>query len=40
MFYLPSDNSKKWFEYLKGRYEKREYKPFISYMKKYFLKKV
>lgn len=40
VLYLPSDNSKKWYEYLKKWYEKGEYQPFISYLKKYFIKKV
>lgn len=40
VLYLPSDNGKKWYEYLKSWYEKGEYQSFISYLKKYFLKKV
>ncbi len=40
VLYLPSDNGKKWYEYLKSWYEKGEYQPFISYLKKYLIKKV
>ncbi|MFP7373266.1 recombinase family protein [Enterococcus faecium] len=40
VLYLPSDNGKKWYEYLKNWYEKGEYQPFISYLKKYLIKKV
>lgn len=40
VLYLPSDNGKKWYEYLKSWYEKGEYQSFISYLKKYLIKKV